>query len=604
MGARSIHDPMRLLPPLLVLVLLLVTPYSAAQDALRNRLDANGQGPATPSLTHPMGKDILINTPQLKTAVSVPCLDVNVTITRPDTGEPERVSSIEIPTCGPQHVSFTWNGSTLEGEGTIKLNILAMMDSQVTIVSASCDPHTTNCMQLASVGGPTLIDTSLFGVLVQWMGWHRPPPPTSLLPGSTAEFQVPVSERDVSITIRFHVVWDVSDCAASQGQFEADIDGTPAPVQAPPDFLASLCKLTRSDDTSASAITRDGARATATALSTLARATPTLSADLQPMALALHELARGAPLAPIVSNAAVAPASDADPAAGGEAAALLSPNERSAQAHAAAEGQAGARVNASAATSVPPMPHAVHEPSTTSLRRAATANEIASTNAPRPLSTPRAIELRPAPSSNAAPFPADAHDPGATSSRRVGIATVAPPHPPVPARALAMAAVGLGGAALLLVAFALYQRVARPRALDEPHRQALHQACMAQGRGTVSELARLVGIERKLAEYHLLYLAGLDLLRVEQDDRGRRVFAAPLAPKGLALAPLAERALSFVQEQPGAVLSDIASALGITRNRADRCMKDLWLEGNVTARWEDGRRRYYAPLSLRPQDAP
>src|SRR5439155_27054919 len=156
------------------------------------------------------------------------------------------------------------------------------------------------------------------------------------------------------------------------------------------------------------------------------------------------------------------------------------------------------------------------------------------------------------------------------------------PPAPLAARAGAVLIVGAAAGALAILAVSLYQRIRRPAALAHPARAALHAALAERASGaTVVELAAAAGLERKTAEYHLLYLARLGIVRSEVPPEGGRRFSlhAQAQPPGLH-----ERILSAVATSPGATTREIAKLLGVSRARADRRGKDLVLGGHRESR--------------------
>jgi predicted ArsR family transcriptional regulator len=149
--------------------------------------------------------------------------------------------------------------------------------------------------------------------------------------------------------------------------------------------------------------------------------------------------------------------------------------------------------------------------------------------------------------------------------------------------------------ALLLVALALYQRVARPLALRHPLRAAIVECLRTRPHAlTAGEVAALVGAERKTVEYHLRYLARLGLLRTTR-ERGVVRHHAPGSPAAAPPDPLVARLLDLVSRQPGFTTREAASALGLTRPRAERRLKDLCVQGRLAARVVGRERRFFAP---------
>lgn len=174
---------------------------------------------------------------------------------------------------------------------------------------------------------------------------------------------------------------------------------------------------------------------------------------------------------------------------------------------------------------------------------------------------------------------------------RLDVATAGPTilAPPGPDAVL----LGIAVASLLAVALALYQRVRRHAALDHPARRALHEACAALGRpASAGELGTVAGLARKTAEYHLLYLARLGLLRLDAAADGVRRFALPTVPPRVPEASLDERLMQLLALDGGPTARELASRLGVSRSSVERRLRELVLEGTVEAR-KNGARRYY-----------
>ena len=150
--------------------------------------------------------------------------------------------------------------------------------------------------------------------------------------------------------------------------------------------------------------------------------------------------------------------------------------------------------------------------------------------------------------------------------------------------------VALAPVALALAALALYQRIRRPDALRHPARAALHEGLKLFPRGASAGMAAsAAGLPRKTAEYHLVYLARVGLVRTHTDAEGVTRYsrqALPSAPD------LASRLLDHVRERPGATTAELAGLLGVSRARVDRRLKDLVLSGELEAERAAGERRY------------
>jgi predicted transcriptional regulator len=111
---------------------------------------------------------------------------------------------------------------------------------------------------------------------------------------------------------------------------------------------------------------------------------------------------------------------------------------------------------------------------------------------------------------------------------------------------------------------------------------------------TAGELATVVGMGRKTAEYHLHYLVRVGQLRIDRVAGAPKRFAlhsvARPSPEPL---PLGASVLARIHGRPGASATEIAQELGVPRLRVDGHVKDLLVDGRVTSRVEAGRRRLY-----------
>lgn len=227
---------------------------------------------------------------------------------------------------------------------------------------------------------------------------------------------------------------------------------------------------------------------------------------------------------------------------------------------------------------------------------AAAANPLTRAALPEGLPVPAIRPARPEPVALApAESPAFERTPARPASSAGaapgGATTVALPPGPGPSGAVAIASIA--GLALAALAAALYQRFTRPDALKHPARQALHDALVALGaEATAGELARAVGIPRKTAEYHLVYLVRAGALREHGGEGEARRFALPAARA----APAPRDVLAeLVRTTPGMTTRELAERAGLTRTRADRLAKALVLAGALEARSDEGERRFYAP---------
>src|SRR5438309_745810 len=70
-----------------------------------------------------------VQRPMVEADASVPCLVIDVVVAPPGGGS-ERVQGEYPPLCGPQRIEFAWNGSSLEGNGTLNLTLRVHRDDQ------------------------------------------------------------------------------------------------------------------------------------------------------------------------------------------------------------------------------------------------------------------------------------------------------------------------------------------------------------------------------------------------------------------------------------------------------------------------------------------
>ncbi|MGQ0536373.1 MAG: helix-turn-helix domain-containing protein, partial [Methanobacteriota archaeon] len=184
--------------------------------------------------------------------------------------------------------------------------------------------------------------------------------------------------------------------------------------------------------------------------------------------------------------------------------------------------------------------------------------------------------------------PAGGRPPSATSSAPGPVAS-----PPSGALVLAAAVASLVG----LLAAALYSRISRSTVLDHPARAALYAAATRREAGATStELAVDAGIDRKTAQYHLVYLVRLGLLRERTCPDGPRRFLAPAARSPPEESPaLADLVLGIVALRPGIATAEIARVLSATPTRIERRVKDLLLAGRLSTRVDGGVRRLFVP---------
>lgn len=242
----------------------------------------------------------------------------------------------------------------------------------------------------------------------------------------------------------------------------------------------------------------------------------------------------------------------------------------------------------------PPAPEALamapHEPLAPLAAQSVAAFVEPGSARPRVVEAPTSGAGTPSPGS---PLPAD---PTVFTPQATGAPTARAPPPLEPGAGLAPMAAATAGATILgLVAWVLYQRIARAKALDHPARARLHDVCVAAAAPLgVSEIARRAELPTKAALYHLRYLVRAGLLREDRSPEGWSRFVVPGAAPAPATAPLDARVLGLLLERPGLSTREMAQEMGVKYGRMDRVLKDLLCDGHVESRVEEGRRAYFA----------
>lgn len=415
-------------------------------------------------------------------------------------------------------------------------------------------------------------------------------------------------QQELLVRAEWDVAWDALDCRAARGDVRLTLDGAPVPLPALGALLSQVC-LAELDLISGDALAIPAIGAFAARLLDAPRPAPP---QLAPAILALGALAPPAADPTFFPVASTLPSADARLVlarperetaaiqsagateaglAGGRAQAVLAEQARvlTPAAQVDHDGSAGhatpalVPAPASRAPATAPAPARIGARSIPAMPEAALAQEPDVASAPVP----------------AAPLVVDAQRPplaapGATAPAGPSGAPL-PGGPHVLPLAGPAAALAAGAAAILVAAFALYQRLARPRALDHEGRRALYDACAARNApATAGELGALCGMERKTAEYHLTYLARLGVvLTHELPDEPRR-YALPVVRRAPAGPSLDERLLATLRERPGVTAAQVADALGITRPRAERRLKELVVEGRASASRAQGQRTFEA----------
>lgn len=424
--------------------------------------------------------------------------------------------------------------------------------------------------------------------------------PTAVAPlAKHARFDA-LDEIDVLVHAEWRVRFDPADCGRSEASFLLAVDGTQVAAVAPPEIALLSCVASHGPGPTGAPSHEPLARE----LALVAARVLELAPPSAPAALALHALVPALPDAPplgLAQPAAPTFAGASLNAPSGSAlasAGALDAGVRSREAKLLADANAltpagDAAVGANTSLAVAPLDRAPvasaieAEPSVSTDRASAQdvppfnvlapENEALSRGEP---GTPLAPRTGPLTGPEAAPRPGPA------------LLADAPARPP-PAPNARLAVAGFGAIALAL--YALYQRILRPKALDHEGRRALYDALASrEAPETAGALGAAVGMARKTAEYHLVYLERLGIVRAHVDPDGPRRYALPIVRPAAESPTVDERLLADIRANPGACAPETAARLGITRVRADRRLKALVLDGAMDARVVEGARRYYA----------
>lgn len=532
-----------------------------------------------------------------------PCVDVDITI------DGERTAHTLPPNCfmvAP--IRLTWDSSLAQRRATGLIVYNTSVDSlvsDVVLFSLPAEPRD-------------------LGPLAEFAAWLSPAPTPA---PSTLLFEgIPpaIGQQTLSLSASWEVTWEGDDCRSARGEITVEVQGVRTPPDAMRTLLMDACRVATSSTflPAQSPGPEDVAAFSLRVLSDaprLAELEPLLSVLSQIAAPAttgaldlstpLVELPRAEPLAPdlvalpegidAANSITIGPPEADDPGWGsaGHAEGVMGPMVSTVQVDETlgAKSPFGAFEQATNGT-------IARSPQDAPLERSyeSTYDPIA----PRePRSTPNAPVAADAagprahPDSRAPPpdpinrSPPSAWRPGPAPERPIAIvAPVAPAGPDLMPIVLAASAVGIA-----CVAFALYQRVARPAGLEHEGRRALHAACTARAVPlTAGELAVACDMERKTAEYHLVYLARLGILRAHDAPDEPRRYALPAVRRAAVAQPVDERLIAALHERPGQSTADLAASVGITRWRAERRMRDLTLNGQARSMRADGVRRYEA----------
>lgn len=182
----------------------------------------------------------------------------------------------------------------------------------------------------------------------------------------------------------------------------------------------------------------------------------------------------------------------------------------------------------------------------------------------------------------------------------------APAPEPVDARiVLAAGAAAFGSGALLGAGawrrwpgfglFALYARLAPRRALEHPRRRKMLDLLRSKPGLTLAQLQREAGLTNGVARHHVALLEAAGVVRSVQDGALRRLW-----PVGVPIAPptpgLAERAIATLAARGPMRATELADALGVSRQALHYHVKRLQDEGRLVAK----RDAHELTLTLRP----
>lgn len=149
-------------------------------------------------------------------------------------------------------------------------------------------------------------------------------------------------------------------------------------------------------------------------------------------------------------------------------------------------------------------------------------------------------------------------------------------------------ATALGGAAAWrrwpgLGLFALYARLAPRRALEHPRRAQMLALLRAQPGLTLAEVQRALALSNGVARHHVALLETAGVIRSVQDGPLRRIYPVE-GPRVAPTPALRERALDMLRARGRMRASDLAEALGVSRQALHYHLKRLEAEGHIRAR--------------------
>jgi DNA-binding transcriptional ArsR family regulator len=546
-----------------------------------------------------------LDTGSISPSSFAPCVTLNLTLEQlpPASGGTLWVNAsshnLDIP-CFPS-ARLEWNANLTGGHGTISFDIdandVTNSTTHVGLASATTRPRPisliTELLDKFEAPSPKVLE-----------GHIRPPPSETRASGSDAlpRFLIVVS---------FDVAWGGS-CQDAHGTIDYRVNDAPRHAQTPPKFFHGLCVLsTRPSD----ALVPRAADALATLALGLVPSVPasrfsafaaSLALPALVTALEAHVTTGSTPIlhasAPAIIIGSDHPSEELRPsdptrAVGNATLVLFDPRSLVYESHDATVTASGARLEARGDEQVT-LPAA---PPKQQISRAV-APKASSERDWRAPEQGKTSLIGPVGSSSQGPRErslVDGRPPPPATRLAQSHARVLQPPPRAVVRALVL--VATSAAALAAAILALYPRITKPKALENEARHALLQACNTHKRAmTAGELARLTGLRRQAAEYHLRYLARLQLVRVERAPGTPIRYATHLAPKATFETPLLlSDVLARVHASPGATTRELADAFGARRPRLDRRLKDLLLDGLIESRVEDGSRRHYPAAEAR-----
>lgn len=175
----------------------------------------------------------------------------------------------------------------------------------------------------------------------------------------------------------------------------------------------------------------------------------------------------------------------------------------------------------------------------------------------------------------------------------------ADPHTVLAATGMAAFAAGVGASALALVwtrkrwalAFAgLYARLRPQAVLEHPQRSRMADLIRAKPGLTIREAQKELDLANGAMAHHLRTLEKAGIVRIVHDGMLRRVY--PVGHERVApVPPLGDRVLELLRHRGEATPSDVAAALGVSRQSVHYHLQKMVRDGKLRAR-VDGRETY------------